>query len=465
MKKYLLLGILSFASLHSLHAQVSKTTTVLPRLVGVTALYCQDPLYIPLDSAAYTYSGTRGGDLTHTLNYDQYSAYSYDNITGIYTGGSAQVQTFDVNNNIITNTTLNSAASGGACTNIKDSNSYNTNNDQIAAIVMSYDTTTASWINFSEHIRTFDGSHNMLSDVYSTWLSGAWVNVSGDIYTYDAANNRLTDLQQTWSAGAWVNTYNNTFTYTATNKVAIATRLYWIAATATWLNFSQTVYNYNTSDAIATQTNYYNDATTSTWTLSDRNTYNYDGTGNMTTVLTEGYEALDSSWSPEYRTMYSSFTSGQPQQVIYQNIDITGDTLVNTTKDSLTYNTYGQKTARYTTSWYLGSWQTLEGETGDRYCYDDYTTTVQNVSNTNCTTTVYPVPAKDMLHVSITWNEPQAFTIQIMDMSGRTVSQWQMPEAKSYDGNITISNLPPGNYILQMTGAYARSVKQIIVAK
>ena len=453
------------APAHAGTGKAAKTTSTGSRVTGELIAFNDGSSYVPADSAKINYSGTRGGDLYHPpLKYDNGTQYSYDASTSVWTNQYYLVQTFDANNNLLTSTQQNwDGPSSSWINNAKSINTFDANNDTLTNTSQTWNTTTSAWDNQSNNIYTWDANGNMLTDIYQNWTGSAWVNSNKYIYTYDASNNRLTEIDQSWNTttSTWDNSDQYLYTYTTANKIATQIYQSWSAA---WNNQSRVTYTYNSSNDLLTTLTQAWDAGTSTWDNNDLETATFDGTHDQLTDLQQYWDAGTTSWVNSYMVTNTGFSGTYPLQSIRQNWS--GTAFVNTTMETYTYNSHSQPTTAVGTTWNTGGfWQPVSGDQSTRIDYEDYTTSVKNVNNTNCTASVYPVPAKDMLHVSITWNEPQAFTIDIMDMSGRTVSQWNMPTAKTYDGNITISSLPAGNYIMKMTGTNAQSVQQIIIAK
>ena len=414
-------------------ARHAKTTSSSSRLIASVSLACADSAYYPVDSSRYHWSGGRAGDLTNIpeLKDDNTETYTYDTGTSSYTDLSLATQTFDAANNIL---------------------SY---------IVQNWD--GATWVNYDKHAYTYDAANNELTEIDQLWdvATSAWVNYYNVANTYNATNQLLTQVLQMWSGTTWVNNHNSTFTYDGAGNMLNNLSQSWDIAGGDWLNGTNEIYTYTTAGKEATYTDQYW-AVSDGWLNGQRITNTYDATNNLTTSLTQIWESA--AWVNTTQDVYSNFTVAGPQTHV--SLDWNGTSFDNATKDTITYNSHGQVTSLYEQTWDgTAAWTPTTDDNGARYYYEDYTTSVKNVTNTNCNASVYPVPAKDMLHVSVTWNEPQAFSTQIMDMSGRMVSQWQMPESKSYDGNITISNLPAGNYIMKMTGTKAQSTQQIIIAK
>jgi len=451
---------------HAAANKAAKTTATASRLIGEWVASNDGTSYVPLDSVILSYSGTRGGDLYNPpLKYDNANAYSYNATTSTWGNASYLVHTFDANNNMLTEIGQNWLTVSSSWRNsYKTTNTFDANNDTLTSADQSWDTTTSVWVNQSNSIYTWDGSGNMLTNIEQQWSSGAWVNYFKEIYTYDASNNRLTRLQQTWNTGtsSWDNYSQYLNTYTSANKIATQVSQTW--SSSAWENQYKLTYTYDASNNLLTTLGQNWDLGTTSWDNSSLETATFDGSHDQLTDLRQNWDVPSSSWINSSMTTNTGFAATYPLQIVQQSWS--GTAFVNTKEITYTYNTHGQPTAAIETTWNSGGfWQPVLNDESVRLYYADYTTSVSNISNNNCTSSVYPVPAKDMLHVSITWNEPQAFSIEIMDMSGRTVSQWNMSATKTYNGNITISNLPAGNYIMKMTGTNAQSVQQIVVTK
>ena len=440
-----------------LHAQSS-------RLSAHATLYGDYTYYGVPDSVIYTYSGLRGGDLTHTLKYD--TSFGYSNMFGTGLALTTKLfQTFDASNNILTTTQLAWIDSAWANSEF-NTYTYDVHGNMLTNLFQTWDDTSSSWQNYDNIIYTYDAAGNQLSYTIQVFESGAWVNNTKYVYTYDASNNQLTNLYLTWNttSASWDSNNVVTNTYTPANKIATATSQIWSSTISSWINGLQTQYDYNTANNLTEYVDFF--WMDSAWQVSDRDTNTYDGSGHLLSTLTEGWGFTSMVWgAPSSGVFYSDYTAaGQPQIIITQST-YSSDTLQNFGKDSVVYNSAGQETADYGTNWWDGAWMILDGSTGDRYYYETYTTSVQNIVNTNCTTNVYPVPAKDVLHVSVTWDEAQPFTMQLMDMEGRVIGVWNVPAEKTYYGNINTGNLSAGNYLLKINGANGQSVNRVVIGK
>ena len=448
----------------SLH--MARNTAAVSKLIHVVDLISYGSSYIIADSTAYYYSGGRSGDLTHMpLKYDDGMKYTYNSIADSYTKQTSYVQTFDVTSNLLTNLSQNrNAVTGSWVNNTMDTYTYDGTGNQLTDLYQVWDSVGGAWMNNSNTINTYDTHNNLLTNIYQTWTSGAWVSEYMHSYTYDSVNNELsyTDLDWVPATSSWVNDYRDTMTYSTTHQKLMFVEQLWDAGA--WINARRITDTFNTSDDLTVAFGEVWDYAASTWTNDNIEHYTYDASHDELTELYQYWST--SAWANGSYYINAGFVDTRPESVIRQDWNDAVDSFVNDSRSTYTYNTLGQTTSFYTSTWDpTAGWSQSTADEGFRYYYGGNASLVNNISNNNCTASVYPIPTKDQLHVAITWNEPQAFSIEIMDMSGRVLNTRQMPVCTSYDGNITLGNLPAGNYIMKMTGTNAQSMQQIVIVK
>ena len=413
------------------------------------------------DSFAFSYSGGRGGDLSSSpFKYDDQQIYVYDTSTG-YVNALNFLQTFNAANNIDTAIDQSwDVVSGSWLNSTREVNTYNASNDLTEIVHYNWDTTTSSWAERYEQTRSYDAAHHLITSLSQVVSGTVLVNVGKENYMYDSEGYLLSDSSFDWntSASSWVFGSVNAFVYNTSHQLIAD-------SSGVMPYFTKDTYTYNPSGNRISATLQYSDS--GVLRNIQLNTYTYDGIGDTLVELVKYWDDVTSSWHNTTNMIFDGYTDHQPEVVITQYWIDSSATYANFSKDTSAYNAYGQCTYGFYQLWNnTGYWEWPYNDfVGTRFYYETYTTSVSNISNNNCTASVYPIPTKDQLHVSITWNEPQAFSIEIMDMSGRVVNTRQMPECKTYDGNITLGNLPAGNYIMKMTGTNAQSVQQIVVAK
>ena len=133
-----------------------------------------------------------------------------------------------------------------------------------------------------------------------------------------------------------------------------------------------------------------------------------------------------------------------------------------------TYNGYNQLTSKIGESWNIvGTFEFALGDPMSNYYYETYTpsnVSVKNVAGNTSEVNIYPVPAQNMLHVDLNWNEAQAATITIYDVQGRIMRQWDAPNGTQYYSAVSVDNLATGTYFVKINGTQVQIVKQFVIA-
>lgn len=420
---------------------LAKTTDVGSRLKSFCVLKNNGAAYIPTDSAFLIYSNNRTGSvnlLTNTLSikYDTGITSNYNTTTNSYVNGGIAAQTFDANNNILTSLSLQ------------------------------WNTSTSTYDNANKTIYTYDANNNMLSQISQSWNSGQWVNSSEDMYTYDANNNMLTDTYQYWDItnSVWVIESKDIYTYTAANKVNNHIYQEWNSGTMQWDNSTQLVNSYDANNNLLSSVGQDWDAVNSVWTNNAQDVFTYDGSNDQLTDLNQTWNGT--SWQNSNLTTYSSFVAQNPQNVVNQQWDDVNNVWVNKQEILLTYNSFNQELTIFSQTWNVGGlWEATTNDMGYRFHYETYTLSVNEVTNNGGNARIYPVPASDVLHISLTWDEPQAANIVIYDVQGRVMNQWKTPTGITYNNALSVGNLAEGTYFIKITGEKGEIIQKLVVAK
>ena len=148
----------------------------------------------------------------------------------------------------------------------------------------------------------------------------------------------------------------------------------------------------------------------------------------------------------------------------------TGGSWVNLIEFTNTYNTAHQLTSSTGVSWNItGFYEAAVGDPKYNYYYGSYSGTassgVKSVAGYDGSANIYPVPAQNMLHIDLTWNEAQQATITIYDVAGRVAKQWNAPYGTQYSNTIAVNDLATGTYLVKINGTQGQIVKQIMIAR
>ena len=374
--------------------------------------------YIFNDSANIVYSGTRGGDIKHQpLKYDNAMEWTYNTTTTSWDNEYKLAQTFDANNNIT---------------------------DRVQ---MNWNTVTSSWVNSDHDIYTYDGMNNMLTDISQNWntVTSSWDNSQKNINTYDANNNQITQVMQNWNTvtSTWDNSTKYLNTYNAANKMTQQIVQSWNTGTSSWDNGQRYTYTYDANNNMLTSLNAYWNTGTSSWDNGSLVTYTYGASNEMLTEIDQNWNTGTSSWDNTKKKTYSNFSGINPQMEIDQNWNTGTSSWDNTKRYQNTYNTYGQYLTIVVDSWNIGGfWQAANNDVSDNLHYETYATDVKSLTAKGGEANIYPVPANNLLNIDLNWNEPQAFTVSIIDLQGRISHTWNVAATSNYHTAIDVSQMP-----------------------
>lgn len=431
MKRMKLLFTLAIPVILCQNAQAQTSS----RLVAQARWSHTGAMFKPMDSAAMVYgSDLRGGDLTHTQKFDKSNGFAYLGDTA-YSNSTYYTQEFDANNNI-TSTTFQYWSGTAWVLSTRTLYTYNSLNNITSKIEQTWG--GASWVPASKNVYTYDAANQLLLDQYMVWnsLTVGFDAYSQKTYTYDPVTKKLlNETDQDVFSGSPVYTGQHVYTYTATNQLLTTTY-------STW---------------------------SSGWVNNEMHTNAYDTSSNRITELSQVWDVPTSAWVNVNYDIYSSFTaSHKPQARINQAWNPIGSgTWDNKMQYTYTYNSFDQMTSSTGQSWnVVGIFQYALGDPMAKYYYSTVTVvnSVNDVTN-NGTANIYPVPATNMLNIDLTWNNAQAATIAIYDMSGRMVTPvTNVASAKEVHTGISVGNLAAGMYLVKIDGAEGQIVKQIVVA-
>ena len=429
MNRMKLLFTLAIPVLLSQTAQAQTSS----RLIGEAHWSNNGAVFNPTDSSSLSYSNGRGGDLTHTLKFDNETTWLYSD--SAYNNEFNYIQTFDANNNMTS-----------ATTQYWDG---------------------INWINSTKSLYFYDASNNLLNKVYQTWGGSNWVNVSNDAYSYNAANQLFADQYQTWSGTAFTPVSQKTYYYDASgNKIQEVDQTY-SSTLGVFVYSSRVSYTFSTANQLLSTTNSNWDGV-STWIPVDMTTNTYDTSGDRINQLYQTYNSSTSTWVSNMLRNYSNFTNMMPMTEIDQAWDTTGSgSWDNTRMYTYTYNSNNQMTSSVGESWNIaGFYEFANGDPMANYYYESYSTVtaVKNVVNNGGDANIYPVPAQNMLHIDLTWNVAQSATVSIYDMAGRVVRQLDAPAATQFNCSVSVNSLADGMYVVKVLGTQGQIVKQIVVA-
>lgn len=385
------------------------------------------------DSATYSYSGSRGAyfnGVTQGWKYDSSLYFVYSSVDLMLNKSMKYIQTFDAAGNIATLT------------------------------VFRWKAVTSGWETARYEMFTYDGRNQLLTSKVQTWVPAisALRDYQNTTYTYTAGNKVAQSIFQTWNptAGTWDNSMKTTYTYDGSDRETLQLIESWDGTAGTWKNNKKIASSYDVSGNLISQVT---ELWTSAWENYMKEVFTYDASNNCLNVLYSSWTGT--SFHTDYRETNSGFTSRKPGTTIAE-MESTPGVFVNAKKKNYTYNTFLQTVSQAELNWNVSAW---ESNTDRRYYYESVTADVPGITQGVSAVTVYPVPAKSELFADVTWRQPQAFDIVIIDMQGRVVSTQHIAACRSCHSTITTADLPAGNYTVNLAGNRESVSRMVTIEK
>lgn len=430
------------------HRQAAKTTATDSRLISAVYFENDGTTFIPVDSTAATYSGSRGGVYNDDWqdwewSFDNALTYNYSTATSSYSSAYYRSsQTFDASDNI----------------------TATTGEEWVVA--------TSTWRNQYREQYTYDGAGNRLIETYQEWdtAAGVWNNTNRTVNTYTAANKVATTVSETWNStiSVWGLNSRATNTYDASNRLIVTINEVWSTSSSTWDNNYKQINTYDVSGNRTEELFQTWDGATSAWVNSGRNIHTYDGMNRLTQTI---YESWGSGGTWEVggpKILYSNFDGTQPQTIINQFWDGGSMTYENSSKENYTYNADGKTTYYFDEDWneMTSAWEITLSSNAGRYRYESYTTGIPQAEGTFAGNAVlYPVPAGESVTLDVSWQQPQPFSVTITDAVGRTHRTWSQPAQQHYTENISLGSLPIGSYYVVIQTPESKTVRTLTVVR
>ncbi len=242
-------------------------------------------------------------------NEEQY-IFSYDvnnnlttNTSKIWNGSLWQNElkftyTFDVNHNLTSE--LIQYWYGGEWQNYaREFYLYDANNNETSYIAQFWH---GDWLNSYSHLSTYDVNNNQITVLYQNWYGIAWDNYYLIIRTYDADNNLTHELEQAWNGTEWMNDYLLIIDYDQTDNMTSAIFQFWDGIA--WLNERRAFFTYDDrNNLIQILIQEWN---SSDWNESYYYVYSYDENNNQIGSL--GYQWLGFEWGldDQYADVYDT---------------------------------------------------------------------------------------------------------------------------------------------------------------
>jgi hypothetical protein len=313
---------------------------------------------------------------------------------------------------------------------------------------------------------TFDANGDLQTYVRTQWYYAQWNNLSRESYTYNAGSLISILADTAYVSGPWQNNRKHTYSYT-NGKLSEEIMEQW--QNSNWVPKSRTLYTYDVNSRIAIKTLQTWNAAGSIWEHYTRNAYAYDANGNCIGDTTHVWWPSTSSWSDSRRRIYQYNTNNNPTSAIVQSpaVSVPSPAWKNDQKHEYTYNAANLIARDEMMFWddLQNQWVNSQYSLRWNYYYEQFTVGVQDATKPENNLTLYPNPAITQLRINATWQHAQPFTVAMLDMSGRVLSQWSETVSKTYNANIPVMDMPAGNYTILLNNGEEKITGRFSVLK
>jgi len=319
-------------------------------------------------------------------------------------------------------------------------------------------------------IKHFRADHKKeLMEIQSTDY-GYWMSTYEETYSYDPAGHLLSEahLQRFSDESPWEGQTRHDFSYNAQGLPDTMTAYGW-SSMQEWTPFAREINTYNNRGWIVSTTDemfnifgaftnqhytYMYDGAghcisslrmssvdDSTWTYYSRDTSTYNAAGRITSNATQLYGGYMTWYNSEYAAVRYN-DAGYPDfeyRLTYDERGLTADTTY------LRFNTYSPDNLLIERNEYDETAGILHNT---RFYYEEYNAPDEDDNQFR----IFPVPARDILHVQLTRNKSQEGTIAIYDIGGRILQRRKIPATVFYEDTFPLQELPSGTYFIAVYG-------------
>jgi len=297
---------------------------------------------------------------------------------------------FTAANEVITDTTFSFSASGVATPRFAKANTF-TASGKLAQSTLRWQLGT-TWQSYGRDTYTYNPQDLLSQLLLEGFAGGAYYNSTRTLYTYNAQNLPSVEEVQQYldSNGTWAPLEKYLTTYTAAGAIEQEVTQQVPTNGTTYQNYRRETYTYSTQAPIRVTRTLVESWNGTAWVPAGQNLFAYDPNGNLSTITTQLYRAATSAYVDYYRYQYS-----------YQ--------LVSAAASART----------------LGAGLTL----------------LPNPASAGQVQARFQLP------------QPGASTLEILDLTGRTLVSVQQPAAANTDQTVALpaQGLAAGLYVVRLT--------------
>ncbi len=290
--------------------------------------------------------------------------------------------------------------------------------------------------------------------------------VTKKIYTYDSNKNVSTVHMLTYDItnSKYVDLTLTTYKYNTSNLLTEVIVMTYDNGSSAFINDLKTSYIYNTNGLVQ---EYYDETWAGQWQPQNHVTYTYNGAFKM---LTEEFNEYDKATKTYFLKRSETYTYNSNNDIAtYSKVSWNNFYKQSWLSDKhvYVYNQYDQPDSIYIYKYTFP--QIANPDTTisiDKHIYDKYVPLGSKlIAKQKAEVLLYPSPASTFINIHATFNEPVFFTASIVDMQGRVVRRWEETGIKQYARTILLTELPPGLYMLKLTGKDVNISRQFVITK
>lgn len=365
-----------------------------------------------IDSATYSYSGTRGSSLEAPYFLSFVEDIDFDTQNRFYPMNTPTNKTIKTYTNNLATTKIDSSYSG-------------------------------IWIPEMKSSYTYDANDKVTEEIIEMWNGTNWQNAYKRAYTY-SAGNMISNLYLNWNGTSWDSFYRANYAYTGANKTSEILEFY---TGANWENSNKMTYTYNANNQLTSEL--YQMWAGATWENEDKYTYTYNVSNKLDTVLYQGWDGTQ--W--ENVSLFRLTWTNNRITLIYE------DFWDGTQWEKFSKQTQAYNNKEYPTNFMSETWDGTNyvfDPTNDykiRYYYQEYNNglAVNDLIDISKKVNVSPNPVNDILTIQIMDRELTIQNATITNIQGEIL----IKNTASLTGstiNIPVKEIASGIYLLHLYG-------------
>ncbi len=393
------------------------------------------------DSAHYSYSGGRGGEVRFTgvgnENNHLLELYTVGQLDAGYINADITDQTFPtaitphrirvINSyNILSNIISTQVQSGNTSATLQDQSLVTLTGlgtHVITELTSTWDIVSASWLPANRLVRTYNSTGKLTDQLTQIYSGGTWTNFSRGIYTLNSMSQLQSYTFAYWqnSSSVWGDTFRSSYYYSPTGVLDSFTRS---SKQTSWWNTNTYRFQYNTLHEAITMERLAGNA------VVERDSNIYDALHRRILIYTTHIGLSPLILKPHSLTTIT-YTGNQLKRVDYKSLDSSAN----------------------------------PPDYFEEYEYETYAPTSVELSTLKDDIRIYPVPANDRVYIEGHLKKTGPVQCKIIDVTGRLVQRWDLAPTDHFATSIPTQTFVAGRYIIQIRTEDQLLSRPMIIAR